>query len=108
MRRFSLVIAAALLVVLAWSATGLAQEANALTKFGRGLVNMGSCWLEVPKQAYEVTKEDGPLAGITYGIVKGTAMGIARGASGVYDTATFPIPKYDQKLMEPEYVFEGW
>ena len=94
--------------VNAYAQTAAAREDNAGTKLWRGVANIVTSPLEVPKQVYLTSKADNIFSGITYGLVKGFCFGTMRFASGVYDTVTFPIPRYGTLLMEPKYVFEGW
>ncbi len=83
-------------------------EQNASTKFGRGMINMFACWLEIPKQIFLTVKERDTLAGLTFGTGKGLGLTVMRLVQGIYDTAFFLFPPYDESLIEPEYVFEGW
>ena len=83
-------------------------ENNPAHKVGRGITNMASCWLELPKQIYLTSKEYDPLVGLTFGAIKGAAHTVIRASAGVYDTVTFLLPGYDTILVEPEFVFEGW
>ena len=75
-------------------------------KLGRGLINGATGWCEYPKQIVETSREENAAVGLTWGQVKGVGMGIARTGAGIYDTVTFPVPPYDEPIMEPEYVFE--
>lgn len=84
------------------------QDKNALTKLGRGLANLVTGAVEIPKQMYLVSKEREPISGITYGTAKGICYGLLRTGAGVYDTLAFAIPPYDKPILEPEFVFEGW
>jgi len=77
-----------------------------LHKLGRGVVNVVTCWVEVPRNiAIEWEKTD-PFTGLVMGTVKGCGWGFARLATGVYDTCTFPfaIPEGYAPMMEPEFV----
>jgi putative exosortase-associated protein (TIGR04073 family) len=85
-----------------------AREDNAGTKLWRGVVNVVTSPLELPKQIYLTSKSTHVFAGVTYGTAKGLCFGVMRFASGVYDTVTFPVPRYGMVLLEPKYVFDGW
>lgn len=85
-----------------------AYDRNAATKLGRGLANAATCWIELPKQVFLVSKEREPFTGLVYGGAKGLCFTAMRLVSGVYDTALFLVPPYDKPLMEDEFVFEGW
>jgi len=91
------------LLVLSMAATCYAD--NALHKLGRGIVNAGSGWLEVPKTMYEESKESNPLIGLTYGTVKGSVKCAGRTGIGAFEAGTFLVPEYDETMLEPEYVF---
>ena len=78
-------------------------------KLGRGIVNVATGWVELPKNIYDTSVEtNNPLMGITYGTLKGVGMTVVRTGAGVYDVATFlfPVPKDYDPLLEPEFVFE--
>jgi len=77
------------------------EEANPWTKLKTGLTNLLTGVLDIPREIKEVTAEADLDAGVTYGTVKGLAMGLFRTAAGVFDTVTFPFPPYDQPMVEP-------
>jgi putative exosortase-associated protein (TIGR04073 family) len=76
-------------------------------KLGRGAINTILGFWEVPKTMYSVTKEKNIFVGLTWGLIKGVAMGLVRTAVGLYDVITFPIPYPEdyKPVIEPEYVF---
>ena len=77
-----------------------------LHKLGRGITNVITCWVEVPRYiAMEWEKTD-PVTGLFMGTVKGTGWGFARFATGVYETFTFPfpVPEGFEPMIEPEFV----
>ena len=100
----TLAIAFAVVAVLFLVFTQAYAE-NAFDKLERGLVNAASAWLEIPKNIHEVSEESNPVAGATYGTIKGTGMALVRTGAGVYDTGTFVIPSYSKPILEPKYVF---
>jgi len=78
-------------------------------KLGRGIANIVTGWVELPKNIYDTSVEtNNPLMGITYGTLKGIGMTVVRTGAGVYDTATFlfPVPQDYDPILEPEFVFE--
>ncbi len=80
-----------------------------IRKLGRGICNVFTCPLEVVKQTSDVANSDGPMAGATYGVLKGIGMMAIRVVVGVYETATFlvPFPKeYKPILNNPEFFLE--
>ncbi len=77
------------------------------TKLGRGIANTLTGWVELPKNVYNTSVEDNPLAGITLGLAKGAGMTLVRTGAGIYEIATFPfpLPEAYKPILEPEYVF---
>lgn len=83
-------------------------------KLSRGLFNVMSGFLEVPKQAIrESRKGEEKDLGLTFigffsGLFLGTVYAVARTAVGAVEVATFPLPNLSgtyQPLMQPETVF---
>ena len=102
-----LMIAIILLFVFSLVTPGYCDDP--IKKLGRGICNVALFWLEVPEQMGRVNETDGPFAGWTYGLLKGTAMMFVRAAAGVYETVTFPIPvpaDYKPMLTDPEFFLE--
>jgi len=83
------------------------QTQGAVTKLGRGLINIVTGWVEIPKRVYETSQTQGAAAGWTWGIVRGVGYGFVRTAAGFYEFFTFPFPAPPgyTPVMEPEYVF---
>ena len=82
---------------------------DAMKKLGRGICNALTFPLEIPEQINRTNNSDGPMAAMTYGLLKGVAMTGLRAVVGVYEIATFPIPfpkGYGPILTEPEFFFE--
>jgi putative exosortase-associated protein (TIGR04073 family) len=76
----------------------------------RGLTNAGfGVLVEVPKTVYLDTLEDGPLYGLTVGLLEGLSWGIARTLVGVYEVVTFPfpVPEGYRPIYQPHYPFEA-
>ena len=99
-----------LIICLILSFSSIAKaENNAFTKLGRGAANTLTGWLEVPKNVYVTSSEKNPLMGISYGLLKGLGLGIARTAVGLYEVITFPfpLPADYEPIMAPEYVLES-
>lgn len=78
-------------------------------KLGRGLANIVTGWVELPKNIYDTSVEENILSGLTMGLAKGVGMTIVRTGAGVYETVTFPfpIPEDYQPVLEPEFVLSG-
>lgn len=81
---------------------------DCLQKLGRGFANCLTFIMEIPQQISDVNKASGPLAGFTWGIVKGVGMAGLRAGVGIYEVVTFPLPcpaGYKAILTDPEYFF---
>lgn len=90
-----------------------AQEGSVIEKMGkklgRGIVNVATGWVELPRNIYDTSVEtNNPLMGITYGTLKGVGMTVVRTGAGAYDVVTFlfPVPQDYQPILKPEFVFE--
>lgn len=105
MKYKGLIIALVMVVVLAIASSSYAQDPA--KKLGRGLANILTGWVELPKNIYDVSVEDNPLAGLTIGLAKGIGMTIVRTGAGIYEVVTFPfpIPEDYGPVLEPEFVF---
>ena len=73
-------------------------------KMGRGVVNLLTGWIELPKQIHLGTQEDNPVAGLGWGLVKGVGLTLLRSGVGIYEAVTFPIPYYPKDFASP---YEG-
>ncbi len=96
-----------IVAVLMLSGCNMTEEQNPATKLGRGLANILTGWVELPKNIYETSVEENVLSGLTMGLAKGIGMTIVRTGAGVYEVVTFPFPIPEDYLpvMEPEFVF---
>ena len=72
-------------------------------KAGRGVVNVLTCWIELPKNIHFGPKEANTLLGDVWGLVRGTGLMATRLAVGAYEAVTFPIP-YPKHFASP---YEG-
>ncbi|MDE2484646.1 MAG: exosortase system-associated protein, TIGR04073 family [candidate division NC10 bacterium] len=87
-----------------------AVAGTAAQKVVRGVANTGlGVIAEVPKTIYYDTLEDGPLYGLTVGVLEGLSWGIARTLTGVYEVVTFPfpIPEGYRPIYQPHYPVEA-
>ena len=63
-------------------------------KMGRGVVNVLTGWLELPKQFHMGTQEDNPVAGMGVGLLKGTGLTLrAMAAKGGEEAHVLTIPE---------------
>ena len=101
----AILVVLVLLMVLCVTQDSYAQDAG--KKLMRGLANVLTGWVELPKNIYDTSVEDNVLSGITIGLAKGVGMTIVRTGAGVYETITFPfpIPQDYAPVLEPEYIF---
>lgn len=102
----------AIALIMAWCLPSIAdaepmQAGGAATKLGRGAVNVVTGWVEIPKRIYETSHEQGTMAGLTWGLLRGIGHGFVRTAAGFYEVFTFPFPAPPDyaPVIEPEYVF---
>lgn len=102
-KSFSIILAITIISMVSLSFTANAHAYTATKKLGRGLVNILTGWVELPKNIYKATTEDNLFAGLTIGLAKGIGMTVVRTGAGVYDTATFPfpLPENFKPLLEP-------
>ncbi|MCX5678475.1 MAG: exosortase system-associated protein, TIGR04073 family [Candidatus Omnitrophica bacterium] len=86
-------------------------KGDPLRKLGRGLANCLTFPIEIPNRISDVNNSDGPMAAVTYGLVKGTVMSLFRAMIGAYEVLTFPIPfpgGYRPIIKDPEFILEDW
>lgn len=61
-------------------------------KLGRGVSNVLTCWVELPKNFSLGMQEDNPVLGIGGGVLKGTGLMFTRLAVGMYEAVSFFVP----------------
>lgn len=86
---------------------GLFSWKGAGSKLVRGLTNVVTGWVEIPKRVNETSTKSGAMSGFTWGLVRGLGYGFVRTAAGGYETITFPFPapaNYSP-VIQPPYVF---
>lgn len=106
-RRCGNVCMVAFFVGLCMSVATVCFAQDPFTKLGRGIANTLTGWVELPKNVYNTSVEDNPLAGVTLGLAKGAGMTLVRTGAGIYEIATFPfpLPEAYKPILDPEYVF---
>lgn len=73
-------------------------------KLGNGVINLATCWTDVPRRMETVARERSAFEGYTVGMGEGILQGIVRGIAGTYDTTTSIVPPFNKKpVMEAEY-----
>ncbi|MFH1381165.1 MAG: exosortase system-associated protein, TIGR04073 family [Candidatus Omnitrophota bacterium] len=100
-----IIIFVAMFVIFSLTTTCFAQDPG--KKLVRGVANIVTGWVEIPKNIYDTSVEDNLFSGLTLGLAKGIGMAIVRTGAGVYETVTFPfpIPEEYAPVLEPEFVF---
>ena len=115
MRYFNKFLLAGVIIgTLMFSAESFAG--NPFKKLGRGVSNIAFGGLEMLKQPVLIAREEGEIAGITYGVFQGIGYTVARIAVGATEVVTFLIPlpgcpedEYDTgwgygPIMRPEWI----
>jgi len=98
-----------LLIVISMSFIQIVHAQDPARKLARGIANILTGWIELPKNIYDTTVEENVLVGVTLGTVKGVGMATIRTSAGVYEIITFPfpVPDYYTPVLEPEFVFSN-
>ena len=83
------------------------ETRSAFTKFTRGLINLATGWVEIPKRVHQTSLEDGAAAGFTWGLLRGMGYAFIRTAAGAYELVTFPFPAPPnyEPVIQPEFIF---
>ena len=77
---------------------------NKVRKLGRGIANMATGILEIPINIFQVDKNDGGFAALTYGTARGAWRFLIRSAFvGPWEITTFPMST--EPVIEPEFPF---
>lgn len=102
-------VIALIAIICVFSLATIALADTPLRKLGRGVANVITCPLEIPKGISDANAESGFIAAFTFGIIKGVFNTGLRGLVGVYEVASFliPIPQdYGPIITSPEFFFE--
>ena len=78
-------------------------------KLVRGVANVTTSLVEIPKQSYLMVRDRGKI-GYLVGPLKGMGMAFYRLFAGVTETIFFAVPQpgYYDSMIYPEYVWQGW
>lgn len=74
---------------------------NAIRQLGRGCTNLLTGVLEVPANIQQVKEEEGDIAALTYGTLRGTYRFAVREVVGVFEIVTFPVGW--KTIVHPEF-----
>ena len=79
---------------------------RASNKLARGLANLTTGWLEVPKNISNESRRSNVGVGLTWGSIKGGLHTVGRTAVGAFDTATFYVPS--KEVVHSTYVWDDF
>lgn len=106
-----------LLLLLCCATPGGAQEVQKpeavvekmAFKLARGLANVTTSIVELPKQSYLTVRDRGGV-GYVIGPLKGIGMTFYRALMGTAETVFFMVPQpgYYDPMIDPDYVWNGW
>ena len=104
-----------IIILTLFCASQAFAESNPGKKLYRGVVNVVTAPVEIPKQARAywiegAQKTDHILVWIGSGTVWGMVQTVKRAGSGIWDIVSFPFEKPDQyePLLKPDFVFDEW
>ena len=86
MRRITLVASLALSLI-GTSSVSFAAQHKSIRQLPDDVVRWSTAWLIIPEQMYEVAKTDGPIAALTWGPAKGTAVMVHSTVKGLWEAA---------------------
>jgi len=77
-------------------------------KFARGMINLTTGFIELPKTYRQAVAKRDLLAGTGYGLAHGAAKGVCRTAAGAFEVGTFflPLPE-DFATLDPDVLDLG-
>ncbi|HEX2768760.1 MAG TPA: exosortase system-associated protein, TIGR04073 family [Geobacteraceae bacterium] len=78
-------------------------------KFARGITNVATSVVELPKQSYLSVRDQGGV-GFVIGPLKGIGMTFYRAFIGSMETVFFMVPQpgYYDPMVDPDFVWDGW
>ena len=94
-------VASIIVAMAVESPMALAQDP--IHKAGRGVANVLTCWVEIPKNLHLGTQEENPVLGAGWGLVKGSGLALTRVLVGAYEAVSFLVP-YPKDYASP---YEG-
>ena len=109
----TIIIAASILASLPAFATEIPKPESIAEKMSfklvRGVTNIATSIVELPKQTYLTGKTHGAV-GYVVGPIKGAGMTLYRCFIGITETLFFlvPQPGYYDPMIDPEFVWKGW
>ena len=88
---------------------GIERGAQPIRKLSRGLANTVTGILEIPITIAAVSRDEGPVAGMSWGLFLGTGAALTRTAVGLIEALTFPFPLPSTgyaPLLRPEFLLQ--
>jgi putative exosortase-associated protein (TIGR04073 family) len=74
---------------------------DSMRQLGRGISNIAVGVIEIPESVLEVQEQDGEVAAITYGTLRGIWRFGVREVVGVFEVVTFPVRF--KPIVRPEF-----
>ena len=99
------ILMSALAAAIVCSSQAAAWAQDPIHKAGRGVTNLLTGWIELPKQIHMGSQEQNPVTGLAWGVVKGMGLTVLRCGVGIYEALTFPIP-YPKDFASPYDMME--
>ncbi len=106
-RKFAVAFPAMMVVFIMIAAPAMAADdygTQVAQKFGRGLGNAATGWIEIPKNIVNVTRDSNIALGLTWGILKGAMNTVGRTVVGALDLAFFFVPT--REYVHPTFVWD--
>lgn len=72
-------------VALGMHGMALAAESKPIEQLPGDVARWSTTWAEIPKQMFQVSRDEGPLSGVTWGPAKGTALMIRSTTDAVWE-----------------------
>lgn len=103
-RLFVLIIGCLLVPEASWANESYLAKVG--EKFGLGVMNVATGWMEIPKTVYVTTSNEGLAYGVSAGFFKGIAHTFGRTLGGTLEIATFIIPT--KPMINPPMIWENF
>lgn len=104
-------VALAVVIGMGLGSSPAAWAQDPIHKMGRGVVNVLTGWIEIPKNMHLGLLEEQPLLGLGRGVIKGVALTLLRAGVGAYEALTFPLPaprQYASPYEQMELADYAW
>lgn len=87
-----------------WADERESYGSRLVAKASHGFANLGTGFVEIPKNITNITSDSNIFAGMTLGLIRGVFHGVTRTLVGAAEFLTSPIPTDD--YVAPGYVWE--